>query len=329
MLNHGGAISKAALKYNIPVSKWLDLSTGINLNGYPVNNIPVTAWLKLPDCDHELIQAAKLYYNTEFLLSCNGSQSVIQLLPRLRNLSKIGLVFPSYNEHEYAWSKHKHQINYIDPDNILQAAYDNDVVIICNPNNPSGRFYPVNELLECRNLLMAKNGWLIVDEAFIDADKEANSLTGLTDKKGLIVLRSIGKFFGLAGARVGFVVAEPTFLALIQNELGPWSVTGPSQYIVTKALLDTKWQNENILDLKQRSQRLKKTLQLCNLSITGSTNYFHWIINDKAYLIQNILANQAIWVRLFDNPLSIRIGIPALESDWDKLQEALKKISTI
>ncbi len=328
MLNHGGAISKVALNYNIPVSEWLDLSTGINLNGYVVNDIPARAWLKLPDCDNELIQAAKLYYNTEFLLSCNGSQSVIQLLPRLRNVSKVGLVFPSYNEHEYAWSKYNHQINHIDPDNILQAAYDNDVVIICNPNNPSGRFYEVEELLECHSILMTKKGWLIVDEAFIDTDK-AYSLTSLADKQGLIVLRSIGKFFGLAGARVGFVVAEPTFLELIQNELGPWCVAGPSQYIVTKALLDTRWQSENILDLQQRSQRLRKILLLNNLSIAGSTNYFHWIINDKAYLIQNMLAKQAIWIRHFDNPLSVRIGIPALESDWEKLQLALKKINTV
>ncbi len=328
MLDHGGAISKASLKYNIPVSEWLDLSTGINLNGYPVNNIPPKAWLKLPDNDNELNQAAKFYYDTEFLLSCNGSQSIIQLLPRLRNLSKVGIISPSYNEHEYAWRKQKHQIEYIDPDNIIQSACDNDILVICNPNNPSGKFYQVEELIKCRDILASKNGWLIIDEAFIDTNKD-HSLSSLTDKSGLIVLRSVGKFFGLAGARVGFVIAEPKLLTLIQNELGPWCVTGPSQYIVTKALLDTKWQNENILGLKQRSLRLKKILRSSQLNISGSTNFFHWLVSDKAYLIQAILAQQAIWVRLFDNPPSVRIGIPALESEWERLQAALKKINQL
>ena len=211
MLEHGGGLRVAAEQYGIPLSDWLDLSTGINPQGWPVTPVPGTVWQRLPEADDGLEAAAAAYYGAESLLPVAGSQAAIQALPRLRALGRIGVLSPSYAEHAHAWRRAGHQVELLSADRLDTAIAQLDTLVLAHPNNPTGVRFPVDALLDWRARLAARGGWLVVDEAFMDATPE-DSLAGQTGLPGLIVLRSLGKFFGLAGARVGFALAEPALL---------------------------------------------------------------------------------------------------------------------
>ena len=227
-LEHGGRVRAAAQRYGIPLNLWLDLSTGINPDGWPVPVIPAEIWQQLPQDDDGLLEAARGFYGTSQLLAVAGSQAAIQALPGLRAPCRVALLAVSYAEHAYAWQQHGHQVCRMTEAEILQT--DAQVVVIVNPNNPTAHRFSVAELLELHERLAKSGGWLVVDEAFMDATPE-HSLAQFCPRQGLIVLRSPGKFFGLAGARVGFVLAENTVLDELAERLGPWPIAAPSRYV--------------------------------------------------------------------------------------------------
>ncbi len=178
MLEHGGRVRAAAQRYGIPESDWLDLSTGINPNGWPVPAVPQEIWQHLPQDDDELHAAAQSYYGTSRLLAVAGSQAAIQALPRLRPPARVALVAPSYAEHAHAWLRHGHQVMPMSAAEILDIGDSVQVAVIVNPNNPSGKLFHRDELLRLHERLAARGGWLIVDEAFMDATPEHSLAVG-------------------------------------------------------------------------------------------------------------------------------------------------------
>ena len=235
MLEHGGKLLAAAARYGIEPASWLDLSTGINPAGWPVPSIPPAVWQRLPEQEDGLVDAAAAYYGSAGVLPVAGSQAAIQALPRLRDACRVGVPHPAYAEHAHAWRAAGHAVVAWDAAMGVDAL---DVLVLVHPNNPGGQIYARAELLDWHARLAVRGGWLLVDEAFIDATPEA-SLAGLCPRPGLIVLRSLGKFFGLAGARVGFVLAEPAVLGALEARLGPWAVSAPSRWVARAALADT------------------------------------------------------------------------------------------
>ncbi|WP_347249496.1 aminotransferase class I/II-fold pyridoxal phosphate-dependent enzyme, partial [Zoogloea sp.] len=173
--------------------------------------------------------------------------------------------------------------------------------------------------------LVARGGCLIVDEAFIDADP-ADSLVPLSGRAGLVVLRSVGKFFGLAGARVGFVFAEPAVLEVLAERLGPWAVSGPARQVTAAALADTVWQAEARRCLARDSRRLASLLDEMGLAGGGGTALFQWRPTPHAPAVHDALAAKGILTRLFDAPAGLRFGLPASESEWARLAAALAQI---
>jgi cobalamin biosynthetic protein CobC len=258
---------------------------------------------------------------TPLILAAAGSQAIIQALPKLRATCRVGVPDIGYAEQAYAWQQAGHQI--------LPLPYDNldvkqlDVLIVINPNNPTGQCYSKEILLEWQQQLSRKGGWLIVDEAFMDVTPN-NSLMPLSPLPGLIILRSLGKFFGLAGARVGFAAAEMNLLHLLRDYLGPWTLTGPSREIAKQALIDKEWQKQTRVQLKQASLRLFNLLSQHGLKPDGGTALFQWVRTSKAEIIQENLARQGILVRLFKQHQSLRFGLPKYE--WDRLDRALGNI---
>jgi cobalamin biosynthetic protein CobC len=170
--------------------------------------------------------------------------------------------------------------------------------------------------------LLSRNGWLLVDEAFIDATAE-QSLISFT-LPGLIILRSLGKFFGLAGARLGFVSAQNSLLSQLKEKLGPWQVCGASRWVATAALADRAWQDETRRNLQLQSNRLYKLLDQYGLTPNGGCALFQWVLTTKAEQIHERLARQAILTRLFKQPLSLRFGLPGEEQNWQRLATALE-----
>ena len=323
MLEHGGHIARAAQRFGIAAENWLDLSTGINPIGWPVPALPPDVWRRLPEDDDSLIDTAHTYYGAAHLLAVSGSQAAIQVLPTLRAASRVGMLHPSYSEHGHAWAK-QHQVTALNSREIETAIDNLDVLLLCNPNNPSGERFAPETLLAWHARLATRGGWLVVDEAFIDAESQL-SIARHTGAEGLIVLRSLGKFFGLAGARVGFVVAWPALLARMQETLGPWTINGPARAIARLALQDSAWQQHTRERLQHDSARLVALLTQHGLAPRGGTALFQWIRTDRAAKLYDVLARQGILTRLFDAPASLRFGLPGVASEWDRLKTALEK----
>jgi histidinol-phosphate/aromatic aminotransferase/cobyric acid decarboxylase-like protein len=167
-----------------------------------------------------------------------------------------------------------------------------------------------------------------VDEAFIDPTPQ-QSLCSHCERAGLIVLRSLGKFFGLAGARVGFVCARSEVLTRLQAVLGPWSVSGPSRWVATAALLDRHWQAKTRRTLQGQGERLRLLLASHGLAPEGGTALFQWLRTPGAAELHRALARRGILTRLFDTPASLRFGLPGNEAGWARLDAALSDVSSL
>ena len=325
MLEHGGHILEAAQRYGIPREEWLDLSTGINPIGWPVPALPLDVWRRLPQELDGLAAAAAAYYGTTLLLPLAGSQAAIQTLPAMRGVSRVGILNPSYREHIHAWQRHQHQVIALDEHQIESEIDSLDVLVLCNPNNPTGCQFAPDTLLGWRERLAARAGWLVVDEAFADAEP-ALSIIGHAGEPGLVVLRSLGKFFGLAGVRLGFIAAWPALLAQMQETLGPWAVNGPARWIARHALCDTQWQGATRQRLMLDSPRLAAMLSRYGLTPTGSTTLFQSIHTPRAQSVHEQLARSGTLVRLFSDPSSLRFGLPGAPNEWERLDAALASL---
>lgn len=323
MLEHGGALRAAVARYGLPPGDWLDLSTGINPHGWPAPPMmPPTVWQRLPEPDDGLEAAATTYYGTAHLLPVAGSQAAIQVLPMLRETGRVGVLNPSYAEHAHAWRRNGHRVELL-PVEALNAAIDRlDVLALVHPNNPTAARFPLDLLLDWRARLTARGGWLIVDEAFMDATP-AESLASYAGLPGLIILRSLGKFFGLAGVRVGFALAEPALLESLREQLGPWSLSGPSRWVATQALMDCNWQEKTRAGLRRLGERLAELLKRQRLPVAAGTALFQWAPLAEAEFWQDALARRGILVRRFTDPPGLRFGLPGLEPEWRRLELAL------
>ena len=336
MPEHGGRVMQAARQYGIPAADWLDLSTGINPRGYPVPPVPAAAWQRLPEDDDDLVRSAAAYYGLHDparLLTIAGTQAAIQALPRVLGQGaplRVAVAGLTYNEYAHAWRR-GHAVTAHAYPALPEAAARADVAVVCRPNNPTGAALPVDQLLRMREDLAARKGWLLVDEAYVDADPQA-SLTPVFEKEGwqgVIVLRSVGKFFGLAGARVGFALAQAPLIEALRAELGPWPVAGPARYVATQALRDTPWQRGTQMYLADMSGKLDQLLQGTLALNPVGTALFRWFEHPHAEALHAHLARAAILVRIFAAPSfgtrsSLRIGLPADDAQLARLRRALE-----
>jgi len=322
MLEHGGNLRDAARLHGR--DDWIDLSTGINPHGYPAPALPPDAWHRLPEPDPALVAAACAYYGAPDLLPVAGTQAAIQALPRLRPPSQVTVSAPSYAEHAHAWARHGHALRLAAYTDLAAAVETSEVVVVVNPNNPTGETVAPGELLAWAGRLAARGGWLVVDEAFGDTDP-ALSVAAHAGQPGLIVLRSVGKFFGLAGLRLGFVGAAPATLGALADLLGPWAVSGPAQAVALQALRDTHWQRATFERLQVAGARMRGLLDTHGIRATG-TPLFHWWAEAQPEAFHGYLAQLGIWCRLFrEAGRGIRLGLPPDEPGWQRLEQALQE----
>ncbi|MET0116586.1 MAG: threonine-phosphate decarboxylase CobD [Sedimenticola sp.] len=322
MLDHGGNVRQAAELYGRPVEQWLDLSTGINPFGWPVPELPPEICRRLPETRDGLEQVAAAYYGCESLLPVAGTQQAIQQLPGLRQPCRVGIMDPTYSEHAKAWSEAGHEVVRLELGVIDETLADLDVLVITRPNNPDGLMIGKERALEWHRQLAEKGGWLVADEAFIDTNPQ-ESLALASPRQGLVVLRSLGKFFGLAGIRCGFVLADAPLLDRLQEQAGPWAVSGPARWIAGQALADRQWQQETISRLERSGKRLNELLTTHGLQPSGGTALFQLVRTPRAAMLFDGLASQGVLTRIFRDISSIRFGLPGSEEEWQRLEEAL------
>jgi cobalamin biosynthetic protein CobC len=326
MLEHGGRLRQAAAHYDIPLADWLDLSTGINPQGWPVPALPAAVWQRLPESDDGLEAAAAAYYGNPNLLPVAGSQAAIQWLPALLPKAAVACIAPLYAEHPHAWQQAGHKVRYLQNATLPRAlAAATPYVLLCNPNNPTADRHPHELVLDAARQLHKRGGWLIVDEAFVDATPELSvtPLAGTPEAPNLIVLRSLGKFFGLAGVRVGFVFAAPELLRRMQEPMGPWAVSGPSREAARLALADTAWQAAARPQLQAAGERLRQLL--VPLGEVKATALFATLSSPHSNELFDYLARRAILTRRFDQQPLLRCGLPADEAGWQRLATALNE----
>lgn len=322
MLEHGGRLRAAAQRYGIALSDWLDLSTGIAPYHLPLPDISPSAWARLPEPDDGLEAAAVDYYGARAVLPVAGSQSAIQALPRLRGSARVGIVSPCYAEHAEAWRRAGHRVVELCEASVPRALEQLDVLVVVNPNNPTGQLIAPQRLLAWHRDLAAYGGWLVVDEAFMDCTPQ-HSLAGHSHLPGLIVLRSFGKFFGLAGARLGFVLAHAGLQRALAELLGPWTVNGPTRQLGAALLGDRPAQQHQRECLHADGQRLADLLRRHGLAPLGGCALFQLWLSDDAELLHDFLARRGIFTRLFKRPAGVRFGLPT-DAGWSRLDHALQ-----
>lgn len=327
---HGGNLHEAVRRYGIAWDAWIDLSTGINPHGYSVPPVPPSAWRRLPEDGDGFAASAARYYgapDAQHVLPVAGSQAAIRALPALLSAqapkSRVAIAPLTYGEYAPAFAQAGHTVVPLDvacpmlPEDATHA-------VVVNPNNPTASLIGRETLLRWHAQLAARGGTLIVDEAFADAfaDPRTTSLADATDRAGLVVLRSPGKFFGLAGARCGFALAAPALLAALRERLGAWTVSGPARHAVAHAFEDAAWQRAMRERLAGESARLAALLASHSLA-PRATPLFAWVVHPRAAALQDALAARALWTRRFESPASLRFGLPASEDEWRRFETAL------
>ncbi|MCX4159441.1 MULTISPECIES: threonine-phosphate decarboxylase CobD [Paraburkholderia] len=322
---HGGNLHEAAERYGIPYAQWLDLSTGINPHGYPVPPVPADAWRRLPDDGDGFAACAARYYgapDAAHVLPVAGSQAGIRALPVLLPRARVGIAPLTYSEHAPAFERAGHEVVPLDVSwDTLPDALTH--VVVVNPNNPTAEHLNADKLLRWHKQLIARGGTLLIDEAFADTMPSA-SLAASTHRDGLIVLRSPGKFFGLAGVRAGFVLGAPSLLDALRLTLGAWTVSGPARHAVKAAFEDTAWQQQMRTLLDAESARLVSLLQAHGFA-THSTPLFAWTADERAAALHEALAQRGVWTRLFTATGSVRFGLPASDTEWTRFEESLRE----
>lgn len=308
--DHGGGLDAAALAFGGTRAEWLDLSTGINPVPYPLPPLSADAWTALPDrrAQQALLRAARAFWRVPdgaAILATPGASAPIAMMPRLAPRGAVHIAAPTYNEHAAAFEAAgwTHA-----PD-----ARSAQAQVVVHPNNPDGRMFSAAELTAPLR---------IVDESFCDVTPDA-SLIETTETPGTVVLKSFGKFWGLAGLRLGFAIGDPALIAQLTQMLGPWPVAGPALEIGAAALADTDWADRTRARLKTDAARLDGLLTGAGARGLGGTTLFRLYEVDNAARWQDHLARHRVWSRIFPyNPRWLRLGLPAPEG-WLRLSEAL------
>ncbi|MFS2158353.1 threonine-phosphate decarboxylase CobD [Pseudomonas sp. Pseusp122] len=334
MLEHGGRLRAAAQHYGIAQNDWLDLSTGLAPWPFEVPPIPLRAWARLPENDDGLEAAAADYYGASKVLPVPGTQAAIQALPRLRRVGKVGVLSPCYAEHAEAWRNGGFLVRELMEEEVDYFIEHLDVLVVVNPNNPTGLKLAPALLLEWHSRLAERGGWLVVDEAFMDVTPES-SLVAEADRSGLIVLRSFGKFFGLAGVRLGFVMAQASLLKQLEVQIGPWAVSGPTRELGRVCLDDRAAQSQQRQRCEQAGTRLFELLSQHGLQPHGGCALFQWVRTHQAKPLHEFCARRGILLRLFSSgdshaqrhTDSLRFGLPADERDWQRIASALTEFN--
>ncbi len=326
MPEHGGRLRAAARTHGIPPHRWLDLSTGIAPWSWPVPAVPDHVWRRLPEHDDGLEDAARTAFGGEAWLAAPGTQGILQNLPRALPLRQVACPAGSYAEHSATWRAAGTKVTEEDDAGLHAAADRAEAVVVVNPDNPSGRRLDPAVLLTLHARLARRGGWLIVDEAFADAAPDA-SIAALAGLPGLVILRSVGKFFGLAGIRLGFVGAPAWLREQLALRFGPWAVNHPARWLGRRALADRRWQRRQRWRLHAAARRLDALLHRHGLTVAGGTALFRYVRHRHPARIARALAARAVLVRTFDTPPALRFGLPGDRAEWQHLDAALQEIT--
>ncbi len=305
---------------------FIDLSTGINPHPYPVPELSSALFERLPDraqVQRLAAVAAQCYGapSAGHVLPAPGTQSLLPQVAMLAPSGRAAILRTTYAEHQRAASLAGHSVTQVSSADELGRA---DLAIVVNPNNPDGRLVERAGLLSIADAMRSHGGILIVDESFADVAPPGASLAGDIGRGNMVVLRSFGKFYGLAGLRLGFALAAPSLVERLDAMLGPWAVAGPALSIGEKALADGAWKLQTLARLSEAAARLDEMLTNSNLEVVGGTSLYRLTRSSDAGQLFAHLGRAGILVRRFsEEPTWLRWGLPRDENEWRRLSAAL------
>lgn len=316
---HGGRLAQARARFGTDGAAWLDLSTGINPSSWPAVADLRFDWQALPDPDAlaELEAAAAAFFGAPPAHVCAlpGTEIGLRMLGDILPGPAVH-AWPSYRTHAEMLA----DSSSIGPDDIDVAPTS---VILANPNNPDGRIVSPARLLDWLQARRGSPSWLVVDEAFADADPDNSIAAHVGDAERLVVFRSFGKFFGLAGLRLGFVLGPGEVIAQYRRRLGSWPLSAPALGIGTAAYRDAHWIAATRLSLREQAAALDAVLMRHGLSAIGACPLFRLVQGDAMALFDR-LARHAILTRRFDyDQRWLRLGLPPRPDALDRLDRAL------
>ncbi|WP_368184783.1 threonine-phosphate decarboxylase [Aestuariibius sp. HNIBRBA575] len=294
--DHGGGLDAAIAKWGGTRADWVDLSTGINPVAYPVGSFAPDAWTALPDraAFDQLEQAARNLWNVPVdldVIIAPGASALIARIPALAKAADVTIPAPTYNEHAAAFVANGWQVH---PNGPAKAR------VIVNPNNPDGRVWTAAD---------AQADFCIIDESFGDVAPDT-SLMACAQTPNTIVLKSFGKFWGLAGMRLGFAIGRPETLAPLREAIGPWQVSGPALQTGATALADYNWAIATRARLAKDAAFLDQAMAPHG-ALVGGTSLFRLYQVPDAVAFQTRLAEQKIWSRVFPYSKTwLRLGLP-------------------
>lgn len=324
---HGGDVDAARVRFPGAPEPWVDLSTGINPEPYPVTHPAQALWARLPQPSdvRRLQEAAQRRYRAacaEQVVCAPGTQAIIQVLPTLVPQGRVQVLGPTYGEHVAAWRRAGHDVAEVRDVAALGGAGVRAVVVV-NPDNPTGRIVAADAVRDLAGRLHGAGGVLVVDEAFADVAAEGVSVVPRLPPAA-VVLRSFGKMYGLAGLRLGFAVASGEMAAQLRDALGPWPVSGPALAIGAAALGDDAWLDAARERLRRDAARLDRLLAASEASVIGGTTLFRLAAHDDAPWVADRLGEAGILVRTFAHaPTWLRFGLPGDAEAWRRLEDAL------
>ncbi len=306
--DHGGGLDAAIARYGGDRARWLDLSTGINPMPYPMPRLPADAWTALPDraAFTQLYARARSFWNIPdgaAIIGATGASAIIAGLPGALPKGEVCIPGPTYNEHGAAFRAAGWNLGQ-DPSHVVVAVH---------PNNPDGHLWQAGDLTA---------DITVIDESFCDVAPD-QSLIHLADQPGTIVLKSFGKFWGLAGLRLGFAIGDPHIIGKLTDLLGPWQISGPALAIGSEALADPQWADETRARLTTDAARLDTLLISKGAELVGGTSLFRLYKVKDAAAAQHQLAKNHVWSRIFPYASDwLRLGLPA-HGRWAQLEAAL------
>jgi len=256
---HGGNLERAMEKYGISSEEIIDFSANINPLGFSskirediIKNLDRLSHYPDPECKEakkEISHYFKIDY--ENIVLGNGSTELIYLIVQTLKLKKVLIPIPTFCEYERALNNNNVSINFfklkekqdflVSMDEIIPQLAGIDLVFLCNPNNPTGTFLPKKEMLTLVKEVQKRKIFLVLDEAFIDLYEEESLIKEVKNYDHLIILRSLTKFFGLPGLRIGFAASNSKLIKKLEAQKIPWSVNCLAQIAVREVLRDEKF----------------------------------------------------------------------------------------
>jgi cobalamin biosynthesis protein CobC len=324
---HGGRLNVARAAYPEAPEPWIDLSTGISPWAYPVPQPPRGLSQRLPEEAGllRLTEFARVAYKVppmSAVVPLPGSDAGLSILPWLfREPKRVAVLAPCYPGHATAWNAAGHSVSEIGSlDRVGSAA----ILIAANPNNPDGRFIEHAKLAAALPSLRHRNGLLVVDEAFADADESHSLLPHVARLDYTLVFRSIGKFYGAGGVRLGFAITSHPVAGRLREALGAWPISAQAIAFGEAALADGEWAARHRTRLKDAAGELDAALTGAGCRVLGGTALFRLAEYPLSRMLFSHLARKGILTRPFKDRSVLRFGLPGTAEEFERLREALQ-----